>query len=275
MRRICFAEIKQSLCGLVEAFRRDPVRTDIGLYAAGGALYFFLSLGPLLALLLSVIPCTPLTEQQVLGRLLLHAPEPLTRLIDAVVADIYAGSKATLGISAVLELWSGARFLAGVVRGVGAVGGARPEGYIRRRIMGALYTAALMLFLIANLTLLLFGENLLAAAYARCPAGEWLWWILVRLRVVVLLGGLTAGNALLFCRASGFRPRDAFSGALFSAAGWLAYTRVFSWALGRFGLFGVYGSIAAVSASIVWMNGSLYILFLGAWLSRNRTKPNT
>lgn len=270
-----FAKIKHSLCGLVNAFRRDPVRADIGLYAASGALYFFLSLGPLLALLLSVLPWTPLKETQVLGRLLLGAPEPLTRLIDAVVGDIYAGAKATMGVSAVLELWSGARFLAGVVRGVGAVGGARPEGYIRRRIMGALYTAVLMLFLIANLTLLLFGEKLLAAAYERCPAGEWLWWILVRLRAVVLLGGLTAGNALLFCRASGgFRPREAFSGALFSAAGWMVYTRVFSWALERFGLFGVYGSIAAVSASIVWMNGSLYILFLGVWLSRNRRKTD-
>ena len=247
--------------------RCDPRRADLSLYAAAGAYYFFLSLGPLAALTLSLLPYTPLKEQRVLEWLLLYAPEPFARLIDAVVRDVYAGSKATLGLSAVLELWSGARFLASVVRGVGALGGVKPDGYFRRRAMGALYTAALMLFLAANLTLLLFGERMLAAASMRFPTGAILWNFLLRLRAGILLAGFTAGNALLFSRASGRRRLcGELPGAFFSAVGCLAYTRVFSWALERFGLFGIYGSIASFSASIAWMYGSLYILFVGAWL---------
>lgn len=272
MHRINRREISECLRSWLERARRDPRRTDLSLYAANGSYYFFLSLGPLLALLLSILPYTPLTEQRVLEGLLAYAPEPLARLIDAVVRDIYAGSKATLGLSAALELWSGARFLMSVDRGVGALGGAKPGGYFRRRAMGALYTAALVLFLVANLTLLLFGERLLAAASVRFPDGAVLWRLLLRLRVVILLAGLTAGNALLFCRASAggrLHLRAELPGAVMAAVGWLVYTRAFSWALERFGLFGVYGSIAAVSASIVWMYGSLYILFLGAWLNRS------
>ncbi|MGM9615574.1 MAG: YihY/virulence factor BrkB family protein [Oscillospiraceae bacterium] len=270
MRRIDPKGIKEYLKRWFARARSDPRRADLSLYAANGSYFFFLSLGPLLALLLSILPYTPLTEQRVMEVLLAYAPEPLARLIDAVVRDIYAGSKATLGLSAALELWSGARFLAGVVRGVGAIGGVKPRGYLRRRVMGALYTAALVLFLVANLTLLLFGERMLSAVLVNYPDGAVLWKLLLRLRVVILMAGLTAGNTLLFCRASGHgRLRTELPGAIVAAVGWLVYTRAFSWALERFGLFGVYGSIAAVSASIVWMYGSLYVLFLGAWLNRS------
>lgn len=257
---------KENMIRLVCRARSDPRRADLGLFAANGSYYLFLSMGPLTALMLSILPYTPVTEQQLLDGVLAQAPTALRQLVYAVVRDIYAGPKAALGLSAALELWSGARFLASVVRGVGAIGGAAPGGYFRRRAMGAVYTAALAAFILGNLTLLLFGERLLALAG---PGGGAFWSLVLRLRALIFLAGLTAGNALLFCRASGGgRVRDRLPGALVAAAGWLLFSRGYSWALERFGLFGVYGSIAAVSVSLCWMYGSLYILFLGAWLGQ-------
>lgn len=257
---------KEDISRLFQRGRSDPRRADLGLYAANGSYYLFLSMGPLTALLLSILPYTPVTEQQLLDGVLAQAPAALRQLVYAVVRDIYAGSRAALSLSAVLELWSGARFLASVVRGVGAIGGAAPGGYFRRRAMGAVYTAALVAFILGNLTLLLFGERLLALTGS---GGAGLWGLVLRLRALIFLAGLTAGNALLFCRASGGgRVRDRLPGALVAAAGWLLFSRIYSWALERFGLFGVYGSIAAVSVSLCWMYGSLYILFLGAWLGQ-------
>lgn len=245
----------------IQQLRSDPRRAELGLYAANGTYYLFLSLGPLTALLLSVLPYTPVTEQRMLDGVLSLAPAPLKRLVWAVVRDVYAGSGAVLGLSAALELWSGSRFLASVVRSIGVIGGAPSGGYFRRRAMGAVYTAALLLFILFNLMLLLFGERL--AALLSLDAS------VLRLRPLVVLAGLAAGNALLFARG-GRGAMAHLPGALLSAAGWLAYTRAYSWALERFRLFGVYGSIAVVSASVVWMYGSLYILFFGAWLDRRR-----
>jgi len=49
---------------------------------------------------------------------------------------------------------------------------------------------------------------------------------------------------------------------------WLLFTKLYSLALERFGLFGVYGSIAAVIVTLYWAYCSLYILYLGAWVNR-------
>ena len=53
----------------------------------------------------------------------------------------------------------------------------------------------------------------------------------------------------------------------------MLFSRAYSWAMERFGLFGVYGSIAAAAASLYWIYVSLYILFAGAWVSSPGIRP--
>ena len=247
----------------------DPRRAELGLYAANGTYYLFLSLGPLTALLLALLPFTPLTEETLLGGVAAWVPAAFRRLLQGVVRDVYAGPKAVLGVTLFLELWSGARFLASVTRAVASLSGGPVSGYLRRRAAGALYTAALVLFVLGNVLLLRFGERLLLAVERLAPAGRELWSLLLRLRPLLLWAGMTAGNALLFRYGArtGRRWREVLPGAGLSAAGWLVFSRGYSWAMERFGLFGVYGSIAAAAASMYWMYGSLYILFAGAWLA--------
>lgn len=253
-------------------FRRaaaDPRRSELSLHAAAGTYYLFLSLGPLTALLLAILPYTPLSEEQVLESVLETAPAAFRRLMQGIVRDVYAGSKAVLGLSLLLELWSGAKFLAAVSRGVSALTDGVRAGYLRRRVMGAAYTAVLLAFLLGDLMLLLFGQRLLLAAAQVCPELLGLWNAVVLLRPVIFFLGLTAANALLFRYAPRERGslRRVLPGAAFSAAGWMLFSRAYSWAMERFGLFGVYGSIAAAAASLYWIYISLYILFLGAWIS--------
>ncbi len=249
------------------ASRRLLRRAELGLYAANGSYYFFLSLGPLTALMLALMPCTPLTEGELMETLLRFAPAPTRQLVRSVVTDVYAGSGAVLGLSLVLELWSGARFLAAVTYALRAVAGGQEGGFLRRRLMGAAYTAALIGFVLGNLMLQLFGSRLLLAAERVCPELTGLWAVFLRLRPLLFFLGLTSGNVLLFSRTAGRGLRGQVPGGALAAAGWLLFSRAFSWGLERFGLFGVYGSIAAAAASLCWMYGLLYILFLGAWVN--------
>lgn len=260
---------KTDIAAFLRRAAADTRRRDLGLYAANGTYYLFLSLGPLTALLLAALPYTPLTEEQLMSGVLEVAPAAFRRLMQGVVRDVYAGSKAALGLSLLLELWSSARFLASVMRGVTALSGGTAAGYLRRRLLGAAYTAALVLFILGNMMLLVFGQRLLLAAERVCPGLMGLWEVVLRLRPLIFLMGLTAANALLFRFASGKRRgfRRVLPGAVLSAGGWLFFSRAYSWAMERFGLFGVYGSIAAAAVSLYWIYSSLYILFLGAWVT--------
>lgn len=244
----------------------DPLRADIGLYAANGAYYLFLSLGPLTALLLSLLPYTAVTEQRLLDALSAVIPAAFGALVHAVAADVYAAPGAALGLSLAAELWSAAKLLTSVVRGVRELSGAPAPGYLRRRLLGAAYTLVLIAFILGNLMLLLFGERLEFAARRRLPALGALFPALLSLRPLILFGGLTAANALLFRCAPGHGRT--LPGAAGAAAAFLIFTRLYSIVLERFGLFGVYGSIAAVLVTLYWAYCSLFILFSGAWLNR-------
>ncbi len=248
---------------LLRKLKNDPRRRELSLHAANGAYYFFLSLAPLTALVLALLPYTPLTETELITALQTHTPAAFRRVVQGVVPQVYAGAGEALGLSLLLELWSGARFLASIRRGVDAMRGGTGVGYLRRRLLGAAGTAAALVLLLVDLVLLRFGEGLVYAARLAAPTPDGLWRLLLRLRPALLWAGLTAGNVLLYRS----RRRGYLLGAALSAGGGLLFSRGYSWAMERFSLFGgVYGGIAATAATLCWMYGVLWILLAGAWL---------
>ena len=164
-----------------------------------------------------------------------------------------------------------------VLRGVGQIYDGRSYGgYLRRRFLGALYTAVLIVLVLGNLALLFFGEKLLAAVMGHMPAGAWLWAGLLRLRGLVFFAVVTVINALMFR----YVPKKELNfqrqlpGAAFSAATWLAFSHIYSWAVERFRFYSIYGGLAIVIISLFWMYCSLFLLFLGAWLNALREKSD-
>lgn len=245
-------------------------QANIGLYATSGAYYLFFSLGPLVVLLLGLLPYLPFSQQDLqdaLLGLLGYAPQPMRELVESLVDGVYAGSTAALGIGVVVELWSAGKFLSQVMRGIGQIYDNRVTGsFLFRRLLGALYTAALLALILGNVTLLFAGEKLIPIAR--------LWSVVMHLRGVTFFVTVTVVNALLFSTVPRKRLRFArqLPGAAFSAAAWLLFSQVYSWAVDRFGFYSVYGTLAIVIISLFWMYCSLFLLFLGAWFNAVREK---
>ena len=253
---------RQALRQKLKWFSGEYGKANLWLYATSGAYYMFFSLGPLVVVLLGLLPYFPFTQQELLDLLLGYAPAPLQELVQNLVAGVYANSATALGVGLVVELWSAGKLLSLIMRGVGQIYDGRVYGgFLRSRLMGALYTAAAMILVLANVALLFAGESLLSASR--------LWWMILRLRGVLFFALVTAINALLFCTV----PRKKLSfqsqlpGAAFSAAAWLVFSQIYSWAVERFGFYSIYGGLAIVIISLFWMYCSLYLLFLGAWLN--------
>lgn len=256
----------QKLPLAAERFRQN----DLWLYASSGTYYLFFSLGPLAVLVLGLLPYMPFTEQELSDALLRYMPGPFQELVHTLVSGAYAGSAAALGVGAVTELWSAGNFLSLLMRGVGQIyDGESRGGYLHRRLVGALYTAVLLALILGNTALLLGGERLLYAMAADRWAGL---WTLLRLRGLLFLAAVTVVVALLYRyvprRELSFRRQ--LPGAAFAAVSWLAFSRLYSWAVERFRFFSVYGGLAIVILSLFWVYCSLYLLFLGAWLNALR-----
>ena len=229
-------------------------RANLWLYATSGAYYLFFSLVPLAVIFLALVPYLPiLPAEELLDILTEYAPEQFQQLMDQIVTDLYAGSNLALGVGLVIEIWSAGQFLGLLMRGVGHIyDGGYYGSYLRRRLLGALYTLALIAMVLGNMILLFFGEWFLET---EIPNGARFLPVLIRFRVVVFMAVVTALNALLFRyvprRELTFRRQ--LPGAAFAAVTWLAFSRVYSWAVVRFWFFSVYGGLAFVIISLFWM----------------------
>jgi membrane protein len=247
----------------IHALTQDRHYRDISLYASAGAYYLFLSLAPLAALLLALLPHVGLGQEQLLEVLLGYTPPAFQALMDAIVTQVYTKSWTVLSVSFLLELWSAAKFLSAVLGGISRIYDQpwRYGGFFRRRLAGAAYTLALMVFIVLNTALLLLGKGLLPLELEAISQ-------LLRLRGVVFAASLTGLLTLLYTAVGRpMKPVQHLPGAAAAAVGWLIFSRGYSWAVGKFGLFSIYGSLALLSVSLFWMYGSAYILFLGAWLN--------
>ena len=142
-------------------------RSDLWLYATSGAYYMFFSLGPLVVIVLGLLPYLPFTEAELADALLKYTPLPFQELISTLVSSVYAGSTAALSIGLVAELWSAGKFVSLILRTVGQIyDGHAHGGYFRQRLLGALCTAVLIVLVLGNLVLLFFGERFLTAVCA-------------------------------------------------------------------------------------------------------------
>lgn len=279
--------MKNKLPPLLRNILEDPVRTGLGLHAAAGAYYLFLSLGPFIALLLALVPWLPIPETRLPELLLAHTPEVFRQMVYLILSQLYAGSLTALGLSLAAELWSAGKFFSSLLQGLHHIyDGSSFSGFFRRRAAGALYTLALLLFITGGIVLRLFGEKLLSLARTQLPGLEPLLETLIPLGQLLFPLLLTLGCALLYA----FVPRRKLPfprqipGALLATGGWLLFSRLYSLLVERFRFFSIYGSLAIVFLSLFWMYCSLYIFFLGAWINtqlenicplvRNNNKPD-
>ncbi len=244
-------------------------RNNIWLYATSGAYYLFFALGPLLVILLGLLPYMPFSEEQLMDALLGYAPEPFRELIGRLVDGVYAGSTAAIGIGLVVELWTAGKVFSLIMRTIEQIYDGKTHGsFLLRRLRGALYTAILVVIILGNMVLLFVGEKLLDSIGL---ISKWagLWAFLIRGREIVFFLIVTALNALLFTHVpqKELRYTKQLPGAAFAAAAWLIFSRIYSWAVSSFGFYSIYGGLAVVIISLFWMYASLYLMFLGAWLN--------
>ena len=238
--------------------------------AAGTAVWFFLSLVPMVILAVSLLPYTPLTEAQLLEYLSLVIPSSVRELIAVIVADVYRSSLAILSVSIVVTLWSAARGFSSLLRGLEEIyKQERRSGFLTLRALGVLYTLGMILFISLSILLGGFGRQLIALVERVLPGLHGFFSFLLQFRFLLVIAVLTVFFTMIYVRGSGRRlpVREVFAGALFAAVGWSFFTWAFSaWVSGS--RFGTYGSLATVVIVMLWMYYCQYTLLLGACINR-------
>ena len=226
----------------------------IPLHAANACYFMVLAVFPALLLLLSLLRYTPL-EVERLGEMVYgFLPEPLAVGAEELILLTWDNITGTVaGISAVTALWSAGRGIYGVLTGLNAVYGVQESrGYFHTRFLSALYLFAFLLVMILTLwlhlvsnipqvlqfpVLLVFQTGFFTVMFMILPAGQNSFW-------------------------------ESLPGALLAALGWHVFSDLYSVYVEHFvHLSSIYGSVYAVSLSMLWLYFCMSILFYGGALN--------
>lgn len=243
------------------------------MYATHAGYFMVLSVFPLLLLLLSLLRYTGLSVRTLTDLLEGFLPQAFLQPAKQWILTIYQNSSgALLGVSALTALWSAGRGIYGLLTGLNAIYGVQENrGYLYTRLVSVAYTFLFLLVLLLTLLGSLFGSDLLTWLQRSDSGLLQLISRLLSLRFLLLFFVQTGVFTAIFMVLPNCKNtfRASWPGAAFASLGWLIFTGLYSVYLEHFsGLSHIYGSVYAVSLSMLWLYFLLSILFYGGILNR-------
>ncbi len=252
---------------------------QIMVYASSGAFYLFLSLFPSAALLCSLLPLLPFTQQEALDYISAVLPSVMQELLGSIVENVYTYSAAAFSISALLLLWSAGRAFFGLMKGLDRVYNRETRtSFLKLRGLSCFYMLVFFAAMLLTLGLSLFQHSLMERLVRLWPRSADTVELLMRLRFLpaMLMLAVLFGCLYRFLPAGKRRFLDQAPGALLASALWMLLSWAFSLYLSRFGASSVYGSLATVAFALLWIQWCIALTLLGGcfnvWLGGEKRK---
>lgn len=246
------------------------VKDEMTVYAAQASFFIVLAFFPFIMLLMTLVQFIPaINKSDVLSILVRIMPDMLDALVVGIVDDLYIKSPATiLSITGLLALWSAARGMMSIERGLNRIlGETRRRNYVVSRVICAFYTLIFMIACIVSIVLLIFGNTLQLLILKWLPMFRSFTENVISLRtvfaIVLFLFAFCGLYTILPNRKQ--NPGHQIPGAAFTAVCWLLFSYAFSVYFSHFSSFSyMYGSLTAIMLLMLWLYFCICILFLGA-----------
>ena len=238
----------------------------ISAFASSTAFFTFLSLFPMILLLLSILPYTPLQQEVLLTILSKLFPESMYHMIDGIISDLYHASKAVVPITLIVMLWSAAKGTLALTMGLNVVYEVQERrNYLILRLRAMLYTIAMLVIILILLVGLVFAIKIRDILMVQFPAVKYFFEFLVAVRFLFVFGFLTILFSAIYTYLPNRKNRFYLQipGALFTAVSWYFISWVFSIYVNAVNVIDTYGSLSTVVVAMVWMYAIFYMVFVG------------
>lgn len=252
-------------------FSREMKKQNISAYAASIAFFFFLSVVPMLIMICTIIPYTPLTQEDLVTLVKDLTPEMVDPLVESLISDVYDKSAGILSVAIIATIWSAAKGVMALMQGLNAINGVEEKrNYLIIRGIASLYTVVMLVVVILSLFIMVFGNQLVNLALHRIPNLRAVVAFAMNFRFVLVWIILT----ILFAAIYTYVPdkklkfKEQIPGAVFSAVVWSMFSWGFSIYVTYGNSYGIYGSLSIIIIVLLWMYFCMYITMIGAYLNR-------
>jgi len=258
----------------------EYVKDEITVYAAQASFFIMLAFFPFIMLLLTLIQFIPtIGKSDLLSILIAIMPNMLDSLVIGIVDDLYIKSPGTiLSITGLAALWSAARGMMGIEKGLNRICGCTEKrSYIVRRLVCSGYTLILMLICAVSLVLLVLGTSIQNMVLRLFPVIGNITRHIISFRsllAMVLFLIFFIGLYTIVPKKK-MDPWQQVPGAIFAAVCWLLFSYVFSLYFTNFSNFSyMYGSLTAIILMMLWLYFCICILFIGAEINEHLSRSS-
>ena len=246
------------------------IADDLPVYSAQASYYIIISVFPFMMLFLSLVGFIfPLERESVRIAIQSIVPETFWEMLSVLIDELFEKSVHIVSLTALTALWTSSRGFAAVERGVRRIY-ATPQGknFLYTVLPSLIYTVMFMIILILTLGLQVFGNTLIN--FFKKTTG-------ISLSDIVFIKGflMFAILCIIFQLMYYFFGRRLtpfgkhLPGAVFSAAGWLVFAKLFSIYINNYAHDSyIYGSITIIVLLMLWLFCCVMIILLGAELNR-------
>lgn len=252
-------------------FSKQMTRKNISAFAASSAFFLFLSLVPLLMALCAILPFTTLTAENLITAIMRVLPNAIEDFVVRVVYDVYSKSTGTITIFAIVAIWSAAKAMLSLIRGLNEVNDIEEKrNYLLLRLVACFYTIIILIAIILAVFVMVFGNVIVGVALKDFPQLQIIVQFIMHFRFIFSWLILTLIFALIyaFVPAVKLKYKKQLPGAVFSAVVWSIASYVFAAYIENFNGFGTYGSLTTVVILMFYFYMVMYILLIGAHINR-------
>ncbi len=260
----------RKLCLIGMNFSAQMKKQNISAHAASIAFFFFLSIVPMLIMICAILPYTPLTEENLVKAVTDVVPDMAIPLTESLISDVYDRSAGVMSVAIIATIWSAARGVLALMRGLNAVNGVEEKrNYFVVRAIASLYTVVMLIVVILSLFINVFGNQLVNLALHRFPLLQDIVTFAMNFRFMVVWVVLTVLFAAIYAYVPDERLKfkEQIPGAAFAAVVWSVFSWVFSIYINYSNSYGIYGSLSIIIIILLWMYFCMYIVMVGAYLN--------
>lgn len=262
---------KNRFLKMIYLFTRQIKADNVSSYAASCAFFIFLSLVPMVILLCSILPFTPLREADLLLILQNDLPDTMSGVLSSIVSEVYGKSVGLLSVAVITTLWSAGKGVNALIMGLNAIEHIENKrNTIVMRIFSSLYTLVFLASIIVFLVLSVYGRVLGDMILTHIPKAAPLFNGLVNFRSIITIVLMVIVFMILYAVLpdTKMKIRMQFVGALFASLSWTLFSFLFSLYVENYNAFTMYGSFTTIIVLLFWLYACMYLVFIGANLNK-------
>lgn len=252
-------------------FSNQMKEDNLSSFASSCAFFTFLSIIPMIMLVLAILPYTPIDPDIVTEWILREFPAGTGQFFVSILEEISSRSIGLISVTAIATLWSAGKGVNSLINGFNAVDKyVDKRNWVVLRLISSLYT---LIFLVGLIVLALFmvgGTKAMDHLLVLFPNLSHVVSLLLNFRTLIS----TVLLSLIFMLCYSLLPykkhkfRETFFGAIISGLAWTGFSYIFSFYVNRFNAFSMYGSLTMIIVILVWLYFCMYILFIGDNLNK-------